>query len=42
MIKTQSTDTVLMVQPVAFGFNPETAANNYFQKEGMQESFRIW
>ena len=38
MIKTQSTDTVLMVQPVAFGFNPETAANNYFQKEGMQEN----
>ena len=38
MIKTQSTDTVLMIQPVAFGFNPETATNNYFQKEGMQEN----
>lgn len=30
MIKTQSTDTVLMIQPVAFGFNPETAMNNSY------------
>lgn len=27
----QITDTVLMVEPAAFSFNPETAANNYFQ-----------
>lgn len=29
----QITDTVLMVRPAAFGFNAETAANNYFQKQ---------
>ncbi len=28
---------ILMIEPVAFGFNPETATNNYFQKESMQE-----
>ena len=28
----QTTDTVLMVSPVAFGYNEETAANNAFQK----------
>ncbi|WP_226063853.1 citrulline utilization hydrolase CtlX [Kaistella polysaccharea] len=27
----QTTDTVLMIEPVAFGFNSETAENNYFQ-----------
>ena len=30
----QTTDTVLMVRPAAFGFNEETAASNAFQKEG--------
>ncbi len=29
--QTQSTDTVLMIEPVAFGFNEQTAVNNYFQ-----------
>ncbi len=29
---------VLMIEPVAFGFNPETAVNNYFQKENAQEN----
>lgn len=29
----QITDTVLMVRPAAFGFNAETAANNFFQKQ---------
>ena len=29
----QTTDTLLMIEPVAFGFNAETAANNYFQVE---------
>mgnify|MGYP005983074347 CR=1 FL=1 len=28
----QITDTILMVEPVAFGFNEETAANNLFQQ----------
>lgn len=28
---TQLTDTVLMVRPAAFGYNAETAANNFFQ-----------
>ena len=32
----QTTDTVLMVRPVAFGFNAETAVNNAFQKEGAE------
>lgn len=27
----QTTDTVLMVEPIAFGYNAETAKNNYFQ-----------
>ncbi|MFA7116257.1 MAG: arginine deiminase-related protein [Bacteroidales bacterium] len=33
----QITSTVFMVKPVRFGFNPETAGNNAFQKEGYQE-----
>lgn len=32
----QTTDTVLMVRPVAFGFNEETAVNNAFQKKGKE------
>lgn len=27
----QSSDTILMIEPVAFGFNAQTAVNNYFQ-----------
>ncbi|QCX52869.1 citrulline utilization hydrolase CtlX [Elizabethkingia sp. JS20170427COW] len=27
----QSTNTLLMIEPVAFGFNQQTAVNNYFQ-----------
>lgn len=27
----QTTDTVLMIEPIKFGFNAETAQNNYFQ-----------
>ena len=30
----QTTDTVLMVRPAAFGYNEETAVNNAFQQEG--------
>ncbi|MDP5043437.1 MAG: arginine deiminase-related protein, partial [Leeuwenhoekiella sp.] len=29
----QVTDTVLMVRPVAFRMNEQTAVNNYFQEE---------
>ncbi len=29
----QTTDTVLMIEPIAFGYNAETAKNNYFQVE---------
>ncbi|EIW90921.1 hypothetical protein HMPREF1322_0452 [Porphyromonas gingivalis W50] len=28
----KSANRVLMIEPIAFRFNPETAANNYFQK----------
>jgi len=30
----QTTHTILMIEPVAFGFNQETAVNNYFQQKG--------
>lgn len=29
----QTASTVLMVEPIAFGYNSQTAENNYFQKE---------
>ncbi|MGZ5272916.1 MAG: citrulline utilization hydrolase CtlX [Kaistella sp.] len=29
----QTTDTVLMIEPIAFGYNEQTAENNYFQVE---------
>ncbi|MBV8324840.1 citrulline utilization hydrolase CtlX [Chryseobacterium sp.] len=29
----QTTDTILMIEPIAFGYNAETAKNNYFQVE---------
>lgn len=32
MISKQITDTVLMIEPVAFGFNQQTAVNNFFQQ----------
>ncbi len=31
-METQSTKTILMIEPVSFGFNTETAVNNYFQQ----------
>lgn len=38
----QTTDTVLMIEPIAFGYNAQTAENNYFQVEqkdsGVQEN----
>lgn len=33
----QTTNEVLMVRPCGFGFNPQTAGNNAFQKKGDQE-----
>lgn len=30
-VYSQITDTILMIEPAAFGYNAETAANNYFQ-----------
>lgn len=32
-MSSQTTNTILMIEPVAFGFNAETAENNYFQKQ---------
>jgi hypothetical protein len=29
----QTTNTILMIEPVAFGFNDQTAINNYFQQQ---------
>ncbi len=37
----QTTSNVLMVRPVNFCFNPETAANNLFQKEGFGENASV-
>lgn len=33
----QSADTILMIEPVAFGFNPETAVNNFFQVDAQNQ-----
>ena len=30
----QTAHTILMIEPIAFGFNDQTAANNYFQQKG--------
>jgi hypothetical protein len=37
-MENQSTDTLMMIRPVQFRFNEQTAANNYYQKviEGMK------
>lgn len=32
----QTTDTIIMIEPVAFGFNAKTAVNNYFQQANDQ------
>lgn len=41
MKRLQTTDTVLMVRPARFGFNEETAGNNYFQKKEEGEHVAI-
>src|ERR1700712_1011932 len=33
----QSTNNILMIRPVSFGFNEETAASNAFQKRGANQ-----
>ncbi|GHV43247.1 hypothetical protein FACS1894180_1760 [Bacteroidia bacterium] len=37
----QTTSTILMIEPVAFGFNEQTAENNYFQQNDNAQSFDI-
>lgn len=37
----QITSHILMIEPVAFGYNPETAVNNYFQQNDNPDSAQI-
>lgn len=37
----QTTSTILMVRPANFGFNPETAANNFYQKNDQRSPEKI-
>jgi len=37
----QATNRIIMIEPVAFGFNPETAVNNYFQQEQNAQDYTI-
>lgn len=37
----QTTDTILMIEPIAFGFNAQTAVNNYFQQNDAISDFEI-
>ena len=32
----QTTDTILMIEPVRFGYNEQTAINNHYQVKGEQ------
>lgn len=38
MKKQQYTNTILMVEPVNFNYNPQTAVNNYFQNEADEQA----
>lgn len=38
---TQTTSNILMVRPANFGFNPETAANNFYQQKDKRDSQEI-
>lgn len=40
-MSTQTTSTILMVRPANFGFNPETAANNFYQKQDDRDAVEI-
>ena len=35
----QITDTILMIKPVRFNYNPETAVNNYYQVSSVGEDY---
>ncbi|MCF1753327.1 citrulline utilization hydrolase CtlX [Mariniradius sediminis] len=37
----QTTSTILMVRPANFGFNPETAENNFYQQRDGRDSIEI-
>lgn len=37
----QTTSTILMVRPANFGFNPETAENNFYQKKDVRPAQEI-
>jgi len=37
----QNANTILMIEPVAFGFNDQTAVNNYFQQKDASEGVGI-
>ncbi|OIP84418.1 MAG: amidinotransferase [Porphyromonadaceae bacterium CG2_30_38_12] len=37
----QNTNTILLVEPVAFGYNAQTAKNNFFQHEDEREASEI-
>lgn len=41
MKKQQYTNTILMVEPVNFNYNPQTAVNNYFQNQVDEEAENI-
>ncbi|WP_373492908.1 citrulline utilization hydrolase CtlX [Aquiflexum sp.] len=38
---TQTTSNILMIRPANFGFNPETAANNFYQKKDSRNPQQI-
>lgn len=40
-METQTTNTILMIEPVRFGFNYQTAVNNYFQQPLNDQSIDI-
>ena len=39
--RSQTTHNILMIEPVAFGFNVQTAVNNYFQQPGTDNAADI-
>ena len=41
MKRKQYTNTILMVEPVNFNYNPQTAVNNYFQNQVDEEAEKI-
>ena len=41
MKRQQYTNTILMVEPVNFNYNPQTAVNNYFQNQVDEEAEKI-